>query len=223
MLKYWVQRHNREVKIHIPGHLTNVGIKMSGGTSSSLIAYMLCQYKKTHRPDIKIFPMTLMINVKPYQIEYTKDIISWLQDDTGVSMEPLTTGIGNDFNSVERQEKLVRSTYEKNNLHCHFVGLVKNPPDDCFEFEDNNENPGRKSLDNNSEHQEYQEVPSFKSFRPFANIDKKGVAELYESLHLTNSLFPITRSCESWTRDISKHCGKCWWCSQRKWGFGRIE
>jgi 7-cyano-7-deazaguanine synthase in queuosine biosynthesis len=57
--------------------------------------------------------------------------------------------------------------------------------------------------------------------RPFRNIDKKGIAELYEKFGLLDTLFPITRSCELTTTDFSEHCGTCWFCEERKWGFGR--
>ena len=36
---------------------------------------------------------------------------------------------------------------------------------------------------------------------PLANIDKKGVAELYNTLGVMDTLFPITRSCEAWAKD----------------------
>jgi 7-cyano-7-deazaguanine synthase in queuosine biosynthesis len=48
---------------------------------------------------------------------------------------------------------------------------------------------------------------------------------LCKTIKDTNSdckIFPITRSCESWTNDFSKHCGECWWCKEREWGFGRL-
>ena len=54
------------------------------------------------------------------------------------------------------------------------------------------------------------------------NIDKKGVAELYDYFGLMDTLFPLTRSCEDWTDDFSAHCGKCWFCLERLWGFGKL-
>lgn len=65
--------------------------------------------------------------------------------------------------------------------------------------------------------------------RPWTNIDKKKIAEIYKEYDLIDSLFPLTRSCE-WTVNMideipdpgSKHCGQCWWCQERKWGFGTL-
>jgi 7-cyano-7-deazaguanine synthase in queuosine biosynthesis len=57
---------------------------------------------------------------------------------------------------------------------------------------------------------------------PFRNHNKRDIAGIYTALGLTDSLFPITRSCED-PRYTQGHCGKCWWCQERLWGFGRIE
>jgi 7-cyano-7-deazaguanine synthase in queuosine biosynthesis len=60
-----------------------------------------------------------------------------------------------------------------------------------------------------------------KFYIPWWNRDKKFVAGVYRELNLTDVLFPLTRSCE----DIqlrSGHCGKCWWCEERQWAFGRL-
>ena len=66
------------------------------------------------------------------------------------------------------------------------------------------------------------------TFFPLINIDKQGVKELYEKFGLLDTLYPLTRSCESFTDDFSKHCGEykdeqdvCWFCKERYWGFGR--
>jgi hypothetical protein len=54
---------------------------------------------------------------------------------------------------------------------------------------------------------------------PFTNVDKRGIARMYQDLDLLQSLFPLTRSCvsNSWRYG---HCGACWFCSERQWGFG---
>jgi hypothetical protein len=56
---------------------------------------------------------------------------------------------------------------------------------------------------------------------PFVNIDKKTIAAMYKELNLTDSLFPLTKSCVSnYIKD--GHCEQCWFCAERRWGFGRI-
>lgn len=66
-------------------------------------------------------------------------------------------------------------------------------------------------------------------YRPWTNIDKKKIAEIYREYNLIESLFPLTRSCEYVPSTINKipdlgtdHCGQCWGCQERKWGFGMV-
>jgi 7-cyano-7-deazaguanine synthase in queuosine biosynthesis len=72
---------------------------------------------------------------------------------------------------------------------------------------------------------------------PWANTDKQGIAKMYREEKLIDSLLPVTRSCEydptsdyyyanTWPRwgdeirdPYLEHCGECWWCKEREWGF----
>ena len=56
---------------------------------------------------------------------------------------------------------------------------------------------------------------------PFANLNKKDIANLYIEHNLLEKLFPITTSCES-LDNVTKHCGECWWCKERQWAFNRL-
>jgi hypothetical protein len=62
----------------------------------------------------------------------------------------------------------------------------------------------------------------FLEYKPFFNITKKNIAELYQEHGLLDSLFPLTRSCED-RNFLQGHCGKCWWCEERLWAFERLE
>jgi hypothetical protein len=61
----------------------------------------------------------------------------------------------------------------------------------------------------------------FTMYTPFLNINKKGIAQLYKELEF-EELYSSTRSCESLTL-TSGHCGKCWWCKERIWAFGKLD
>ncbi len=62
-------------------------------------------------------------------------------------------------------------------------------------------------------------------WHPWTNWDKQDLAELYNNLSIMDTLFPLTRSCEGMGSEIlaGKHCGECWWCLERLWGFGRLQ
>ncbi len=57
------------------------------------------------------------------------------------------------------------------------------------------------------------------SITPFTNIDKKKIAEMYRTLNV-EQLFNMTCSCENVLEETKiNHCGSCWWCCERNWGF----
>ena len=60
-------------------------------------------------------------------------------------------------------------------------------------------------------------------YSPFVNKDKKTIFQIYQDLNLLETLFPLTRSCETTRlKNFRGHCGECWWCKERMWGFGRV-
>ena len=61
-----------------------------------------------------------------------------------------------------------------------------------------------------------------RAYSPLINHDKRSVAKLYKALDVEKELFPVTRSCET-DEHPNSHCGKCWWCGERKWAFGYLE
>ena len=58
-------------------------------------------------------------------------------------------------------------------------------------------------------------------YSPFINLNKKDIASMYADLKIME-VFLASRSCEDATH-IGTHCGKCWWCDERKWAFGYLE
>ena len=64
------------------------------------------------------------------------------------------------------------------------------------------------------------------NYFPFRNKDKRFIAEQYAIYELTDTLFPLTYSCvnvdASITLDGTRHCGSCYWCSERQWAFSRL-
>ena len=61
-----------------------------------------------------------------------------------------------------------------------------------------------------------------RAYSPLINHNKKSVAKLYKALGVLDTLYPVTRSCET-DEHPGSHCGKCWWCGERKWAFGYLE
>lgn len=200
---------------------------MSGGADSSILCYMLSQYKAQERPDIEIFPITAIKNSNAYQFEIAHQVVSFCEKHFDIKFRPHTVlGRGKNAKEMSHIQKILRNhMYGNKIIQCHVMGVTANPPlDVCKAFEQQNPK-GRRDPERDPADKLFPEIVDDSSFRPFANVDKKVIAELYQYFGLTNSLFPMTKSCEadSPTWD-SPHCGgsRCWFCLERQWGFGRL-
>ena len=62
-------------------------------------------------------------------------------------------------------------------------------------------------------------------YRPWGQMTKDQLAEIYKKHSLVDTLLPLTRSCEGLanvTNNYSTVCGDCWWCHERYWAFGKF-
>jgi hypothetical protein len=218
-----------DVVIDILDSEINIGLRISGGADSSMLLYLMAIFKRDYRPDINLFPMTVVNPFKPYQEIYSQQVINKVTELTGVKIENLF--VARPVLEDQTQFGLIQKDITKNwrktiKLDFHMIGETKNPPEEedaKFVYAGSGRDPRRDGL---VDHDVFVIVNDYIKFkllrmRPFRNIDKKGVAELYEKFGVTDTIFPITRSCEIHTLDFSKHCDRCWFCFERKWGFGR--
>ncbi|MDB4378355.1 7-cyano-7-deazaguanine synthase [bacterium] len=218
-----LKNSQQDLVFDLPNYYKNVGMKISGGADSAIVALALTRYIKTERPDMRIVPITVNHEGKAYQEQFSKSVIEHLRATEGDWFNEHEVGYcaeGPQY--ISSQDSLVSQLYRDGIIDCHYVGITKNPPNDVMQTM----STGHDGVD-------HDRTPLTKlrptsngdntSFKPLVNIDKKGVAELYETLGVMDSLFPLTRSCENFTDDFSHHCGECWWCKERHWGFGRLE
>jgi hypothetical protein len=194
----------------------NVGMRISGGADSAIIAYMLAIYVRDFKPHLKIHPITCEHPGKPYQIIFAKKVIEKITELTGVKFEEHSTLIIPGKGSyADEQRVLLDKLYNDNIIDCHFMGETLNPPlAEMNKFIEPDMPPERN-------------VPepvadlNGKRFRPLRQSHKKSVHDLYKHLGVLETLFPVTRSCEAYTTDFAKHCEWCSFCQERFWGFGR--
>lgn len=207
---------------------TRLGLHLSGGADSALLLYMLCIYKKNVRPEIDIISLIFQEEEKNYQFQSTIQIIELITKLTGVKIQSIVFDPtpSEDLELVKKIE--TRHLFVKKIIDCSFNGVTLNPPGYiCEEWV--NKNPSLKGpeLLRSSQNRD-QFFHRFKvnnkicfTYRPFVNIDKKEIYELYKTFDLLDNLFPLTRSCNELGRHTISHCGKCFWCFERFWGFGR--
>ena len=195
--------------------VNNVGIRISGGADSAILAYMLAVYKRDYRPYLNLHPITCINNQKPYQAIFSKQVLEKITELTGVEFNEHFIEDVDGERYREEQGVFQDKLYNEGKLNIHFMGETLNPPigvETEWQFNGRGRDASR---DNHGDIH----VPVV-SYKPFRNIDKQAIKELFVHFNVLDTLFPLTRSCEIHTLDFKDHCGRCWFCLERKWGFG---
>lgn len=195
----------------------NVGMRMSGGADSSILAYMLALYVRDYKPHMKIHPITCEHPAKAYQVIFAKRVIEKITELTGVQFEQhRTLKIPGQGVYADEQVVLLNQLYTNSIIDCHIMGETMNPPQADMDLWSDPDMPPERNVP--------EPVSDYngKRYRPLRNSNKRSVYDLYVHFGVLDSLFPVTRSCESRTTDFSKHCEQCSFCQERLWGFGRF-
>lgn len=205
-------------ELHLEEFEGVLGINVSGGTDSALLLYLLM---KNYSGPIRAFT-TANMQKKCTNAMISVRVSSQCQQLTG------HTDFEHFINYRNQQEdstvfSTVRQYYNSGKIDRIYTAITKNPPKlvtDSFTektTEDIHRNP-----------ETFRDVVyDTNKFRPFTNLDKQDIAKIYHDNDLMENLFPLTRSCEWWSifpypDPGLDHCGKCWWCQERSWGFGKL-
>jgi hypothetical protein len=213
-------------EIDLPEDMKILGLKISGGADSAIVCYMVAKYVTEERPDITIHPITAVANTKPFQQIFADKVLRKVEELTGIEFAPhqyRTIDSSTVENYINQQADLVNDVYASQGLQKHFSGLTANPTaEDAPELYDGAHSiPGSYGPNDTDRSKGSEKKPN--TWRPLINVDKKGVAEHYVKLGVLEELFPLTRSCEKdQTYTFEEHCEDCWFCRERKWGFGRL-
>jgi hypothetical protein len=216
-----VETSQGEIIIDVPEKYSKVGIKISVGADSAILSYMLALYKRDVR-DIDLIPFTAINAAKPYQHIFAHRVIGFIEKQVGVQfyIHQIKPELVNPDTYAEELTEYTRLLRNNGIIQTHFTGITENPDADVKLVLDN----GWDGMADREKSLGIKPIKRKNSYVPFANVNKKAIAELYNYYGLTDTLFPITRSCESRkTHFTQPHCGKCWWCVERKWAFGRLD
>jgi 7-cyano-7-deazaguanine synthase in queuosine biosynthesis len=198
----------------------SIGIMVSGGADSAILLYYLMK----HCTD-KIHIYSQGSNLKyrrnaiiaPRVVEKCIELTGNINVVHHISYNE----IANDSSMIDEPQAVVNNGL----INMVYDGTTMNPPNDIatkfvpdFEFDYTRNDSGNNEL--------FYSDNDF--YMPWANTDKQGIANMYRVENLMDSLFPVTRSCEydptcdyfDETDDPQlEHCGECWWCKEREWGF----
>jgi 7-cyano-7-deazaguanine synthase in queuosine biosynthesis len=208
-----------------------IGIMVSGGVDSAILLYYLMKHSKdtihiyTTGSNIKYRRNSIIaprVVEKCIQLTNNNNVVHHIHYDEEAT----------DSSMCIAPQKDIRPSINK--IRVVYDGTTMNPPDDVaskfvpeFDFDTSRKNTGDNVM--------YYHDDKF--YMPWANIDKQGIAKMYREEKLIDSLLPVTRSCEydptsdyyyantwpRWGDEIRDpylgHCGECWWCKEREWGF----
>lgn len=199
-----------------PEYVHTLILKISGGLDSAITAYMLAKYIVEERTDIKVVPITVISPVKAYQAIFAKQVLNFVSYEVGnVFLEHQVLMANSNSDYTTAQERLLNVTREKFEIHGHLNGITRNPPPEIMlEFQESGIPPDR-----NIPKSQFVDWGARIRHQPLININKQGVAELYDTMGIRESLFPLTRSCSARSTDFTHPCGNCWFCAERDWGF----
>lgn len=215
-----------DVTIDIPQG-TNVLVKLSGGADSAILLYMLAKYRHELNPTMRFVIATTVAQPKPFQLIFAEQVINYVN-----SVYPMgdylhvTNTANNEQDYTPKQEALIDSVQDKYTMM--YSGITSNPPTSAMAEHGmlTDERVAIRDHDAPDKYSIYEwplakpgYMGYYKSNRPFANHHKKATAEFYTNLGVMESLFSLTRSCEDPTTNFTYHCGTCWFCLERKWGF----
>jgi 7-cyano-7-deazaguanine synthase in queuosine biosynthesis len=189
-------------------HDSPIGISLSGGVDSSLLLYILMSH--VNEP-IKIFTCSSKRKLYATSIS-SANVIKKCIELTGKN------NISHHIHYVDEQTLETLFYPEQfNTIKVLYTAITSTPP---TEVTDNFLSVlTEKDRDPNIKKHFYSKKLDF--YSPFVNIDKLEIYKMYKELNLLDTLFPVTRSCES--LDISEgHCGRCWWCEERLWAFKKL-
>jgi hypothetical protein len=221
------------VKVPFKQSWNRIGVSLSGGADSALLAYLLLSNSKA---DFVFTTQIRMWKTRPWQRYVAKDVVSWLRGNFHNHIEhlenfvppemeePSTTYITDEYGKLKPGNRIILRAFNEYVAHTHkldawYAGVNLNP-NETFEGapEDRNTSVIPVQL-------EHMGIPVI---HPFVDVQKDWIIRQYINQG-AGELLEITRSCEGEFSDLDytnykpyqrvPTCGKCFWCKEREWGI----
>ena len=210
-----------------------IGISLSGGADSALLAYLVL---KNTNADVYFITQVRMWKTRPWQRYVAKDVVSWFQEHFNNRIEhiegfvppemeePNTTYITDEYGKEKPGNRIILRAHNEYIAHTHkldawFAGVNKNPDIHI---------PGALEERNNGILPLHTVHMGVDVYHPFVYTAKDWIIRQYMK-HEIGELLEITRSCEGEFKDIDyttyipyqkvPTCGECFWCKEREWGI----
>lgn len=212
--------------------LEHIGIKMSGGVKSNLIAYLIAKEIYEKKLKATITPLVTLVEGKSYQelkvpqaVEFIKEQFDTIEfrpiiwNNHAANYDPVTEE-WTDREQSDKIKDLSRIAYfpkGKENtpegfyhrsVDCIYTGLYKPCPPEVAETIHEYHNRDRGYED--------EEVQDYRAFTPFINLTYADIIDLYKQNDIHKTLLPMGFSCNRYQTTFIA-CGECSWCKERDW------
>ena len=223
------------MNIYLDQKWNRIGISLSGGADSALLAYLICKNVST-TTDIHITNQIRMWKTRPWQGYVADGVIDWLKQEFNNKFyihknlippeleEPTNYFIKDEYGKMKSGNRIILRSHNEYiayqyNLDALYGGVNMNPDIDI---------PGKVA-----ERDQGHLLPHFVHngvdiCHPFVYTKKDWIIRQYYKNGIED-LLDLTRSCEGefegldyTTYTPGQHvpiCGECFWCKERQWGI----
>lgn len=200
----------------IPDYNGPVGILVSGGADSALILY-LAMLKYTEK--IHIFTTVIGEGKTSSILGSAKVIHECIRLTGNRNIEQHISYVDHKTKPPFNLPLLAKEYLQKGEIEALFFGSNVEPDPSITA----NWSGGPSTLSNTRDPGITRDQFMWEGWcLPWINMTKKDIANVYKKYDLLDSLFPLTRSCVGDYLPEKPHCGDCWWCKEREWGFGKL-
>lgn len=214
-------------------------LSLSGGLDSASLFYIISHYL----PNIEIIPFCAKNIRDPYDFYCAEKIVKWMKKqfphnkindlhayhfdmyDPQMKKKILTARKTFSYmkdlpdpgvSKIIQLDAILKQIQEMYPEALLVDGITKNPPMKVMQKHD-------VFLDKAEKRRNYTKIKAQLDkgiYKPFINVDKKFVADIYKQHNLLKSLYLLTNSCVGPKKDTNdEDCHDCFWCYEKGWAF----
>lgn len=216
-------------------------LSLSGGLDSASLFYIISRYV----PSIEIIPFCAKNIRSPHDFYCAEKIVKWMQSkfpdnkindlhvyqfdmyDPKMRKKILTArktfsymkGLPDPgVSKIIQLDAILKQIQEKYPDALLVDGITKNPPIKVMK-------KNNVFFDKAEKRRNYTKIQAQLDngiYKPFINVDKKFVADIYKQHNLLETLYPLANSCVGSEKDTNGHtedCHDCFWCYEKGWAF----